>query len=360
MSADSGKWTWRTIHERIRVGFGFRAWWFQPDIEAKMVAEGLSPSHYDGAVPLTEADKLLSSVDIVTGETFFTYIDKNGQRQSFRDETRIPVIDRNQDIAFYVARNDGPDQWASHKSVILDHILSWLGDSVQLGSVGLLENGAIAFASVQTPEMVTDDKTGIQFLPRLNALSVLNGTLRSKVFDSTTVTVCRNTVDIAQSEAKNVIGMKRTKDLSLSDIKSEMDALGLIDANQAATLAGLHKLAETPISDKQLQAFLTFQFGARPDTEGHKQTRWDNETEKVLALYKNDERAATWTGTALGLFQAQNTYEQHIALRRGAGDDEEAKGVIRAFRNMEDDVSGRTGQRDSITLKNIEKVLTLV
>ena len=63
----------------------------------------------------------------------------------------------------------------------------------------------------------------------------------------------------------------------------------------------------------------------------------------ILNLYKDDERVAPWAGSALGVLQAFNTFNHHVA-----GTDKN-----RVERNMMNTISGKTGKYD----RDIVKVL---
>ncbi len=70
--------------------------------------------------------------------------------------------------------------------------------------------------------------------------------------------------------------------------------------------------------------------------------------DEIFALYRNDERAAAWNGTALGVLQAFNTYNHHVAQVR--------KGTPRVLRNYENAIKGKTGDADSLVISTLAEI----
>jgi hypothetical protein len=62
-------------------------------------------------------------------------------------------------------------------------------------------------------------------------------------------------------------------------------------------------------------------------------------------MYVRDPRVAPWKGTAFGVLQAFNTWNQHEAQVR--------KGVPRFERNMENVIKGKFAQADNAVLAAI-------
>ncbi len=82
-----------------------------------------------------------------------------------------------------------------------------------------------------------------------------------------------------------------------------------------------------------------------PKDEGRGQTVALKKRDQIKALYMNDKRSAPWKGTAFGVLQAFNTWQQHEAQVR--------KGVPRVERNMENVIKGKYAASDNAVLAAI-------
>ena len=75
---------------------------------------------------------------------------------------------------------------------------------------------------------------------------------------------------------------------------------------------------------------------------------YDRHREALTSQYRHDNRVAPWAGTAFGVVQAVNTYEQHV---------KNVKGADRAERNMDKMVRGEFDKLDTTTLDQLNLVL---
>ena len=78
-------------------------------------------------------------------------------------------------------------------------------------------------------------------------------------------------------------------------------------------------------------------------------TMAEDKRSEIINLYRHDDRVAPWNGTAFGVMQAYNTWNQHFASVR--------KGVPRVVRNMENVVSGKLGNADTEVLTTLAEVV---
>ena len=77
-------------------------------------------------------------------------------------------------------------------------------------------------------------------------------------------------------------------------------------------------------------------------------TKAEKKRAELVNLYNFDNRVAPWKGTAYGVAQTYNTWQQHFASVK--------KGVPRVVRNMENLVTGKTGALDTQVLKVLADV----
>ena len=76
-------------------------------------------------------------------------------------------------------------------------------------------------------------------------------------------------------------------------------------------------------------------------------SRIENKQERIKDMYRNDPRVAPFTGTALGVVQAFNTFNQHVI-----GKDEN-----RVERNMMNALTGKVFNQDEQVMKVINELV---
>lgn len=345
------KHTTEYLHENQRVGFGYRAWWFNAAVEAVQAIK----SHYETSVPLAEVRRLFDTVKVGRGQTFVTYIDSDGKKQTVKDERWAPVMNiRTGDVFGHFSRSS---DWRDFNVDLTDNVSALVGGIGDLGveTCGILDFGARAYLSVGIPESMHDDKSGVTFRPRLFAGTALDGSLATTYKRVVTLTVCDNTMAAALGETGETVKVKHTKNSGVR-IKDARQALGILSETADAFSAEIAALTTTEFSDENFNAFLST---LAPVTEGmskHAVTHAENKRDAYLSLWRNDNRVSPWRGTLFGALQADNTYRQHIAIRRGAGDTGD-KNAVRAERNVQDILTGKIEEADTSTLAILHKVL---
>lgn len=112
----------------------------------------------------------------------------------------------------------------------------WLVSKVQeysgleVGSAGLLKNGAVAWVSFEVPETLSTTE-GVSYRPQLLACTSFDGSLATTYKRVTTLVVCDNTLASALGEKNNVVKIKHSK---YSHLRTDhFDALGLISEDAA-------------------------------------------------------------------------------------------------------------------------------
>jgi phage/plasmid-like protein (TIGR03299 family) len=339
------------LHENQRVGHGHRAWWFKETIEKALAI----PSHYIGAVPLTEVRRLFSTVRVTRGAMAVTYSDAEGNRQVVTDDSRQVILNGNTGDIFGVFKS-GAD-FRDFNTDLTDNVSGIVGQNVgDLGieTAGLLDFGARAYLSVGIPEAMHDEKTGETFRPLLMAATALDGSLATTYKRVITRPLCDNTVAAALSEGSAEYKIKHTKNSGLK-IADARQALSILDETAESFLAELHTLTETPVSDEQWSAFLDVLCPVTTESTKHAVTQATNRRDILANLWINDQRVAPWKGTAWGALQAANTYRQHFAIRRGLGEGDAS--ALRAERNLSDVLSGKSAESDRETVALLSKIL---
>ncbi len=116
--------------------------------------------------------------------------------------------------------------------------------------------------------------------------------------------------------------------------------------------AEIAQLCATTVNDPQWRHFLDHHV-PRTDAqtnrllEGRALNMADRKRDRLEQLYRLDPRVAPWVGTAHGVLQAVNTYDQHDGVIRGD----------RAERNSLRTITGEFGKLDRSTWHTLQPLL---
>ncbi len=358
MSAETMEW----LNNNTLIGMTDKrgtAWHYRVDLQS---AES---NHYAGAIPVGDVSRRLFNWDIVRAPmmaqvatddlSVATGVDSDGQPVIV-----VPMSDR---VA--ILRSDThavlgvfKDSYAEHdyNDWLIGNVSNILGDTLSISSAGLLRGGAQAWIEVSVPETIHDDKTGFSFRSNILAATSLDGSLATTYGRTITATVCDNTMGMALAEMGSQKYKRRHSRHSHTDIDAARNALSIISETADAFTSQLHALAETTVTDKVWFSFLD-QIMPMAEDDGKPnrgRTRTENKRNALTAVYRNDNRVSDWTGTALGVVQAVNTYAHHFAEVRGGSD----VNAQRALRNMERAVSGKNDETDRTTIAALNKALS--
>ena len=235
-----------------------------------------------------------------------------------------------------------------YKEWLLNNVSTILGDTMQIGSAGLLRNGAVAWVSVEVPDNITTPE-GVTFRPHLLATTSFDGSTATTYKRVVTNVVCDNTRDAALRENGEVYRVKHTRNSAMK-LGDARDALALVHTIADEYAAEVAQLCATTVTDSQWFKFLDTWIPIADD-KGRARTIAQNKHESLTAMYRNDQRAADWRGTAWGVVQAVDTWFQHVAT---------VKGMARPERNMLNVISGKTADADRSALDALGKVLANV
>lgn len=329
---------------RRYIMFGFcakrnrKAWHFDAS-SADSVA-----NHVDG--PLTRqmiVDRLFNFT--VEEEPIYRFDRESGTFMVIEGRKALVTSDTKETL--YVPK----DGYKGHDytMTLLDKTEALLGQGVGYGTAGLLKKRAVAFVQLEVPENF-DTKSGVKFRPNLGIATSFDGSLATTAKRGITVWECDNTLAAGLGESGQTFKVKHSKN-SLFKLESAREALDLIEitANQASE--ELDKLSQWEVSDRQFADFLA-KLSPIPELKEGDNTRGRtlaiSKSETIRNLYETDHRAAPWRGTALGVLQATNTYNQHEANIRGTDDRD-----VRRFENF---FSGKTEAADKSVLELLAKV----
>jgi phage/plasmid-like protein (TIGR03299 family) len=346
MGNETTKW----YNTKILVGFTTKrgqAWHFNA------AAQGEEPNHYDLAIPVADVSRRLFDWAPVEGSVVTVYVDKDGNRQTIADADRKTIVrpagtfGPEDDGAILGLFKDGY-QIHSYQEWLVNSVSTILGDTLQIGSAGLLKGGAVAWVSVEVPENILTPE-GVEFRPNLLATTSLDGSLSTTYKRVVTNVVCDNTHGAALGEKGQAVKVKHSRysNLKLDDAR---DALAIIHETADDFAAEVAGLCSTPVSAKQWGAFLDILAPIGKDA-GRAQTIAINKQDALKALYLNDNRVSPWAGTAWGVVQAVNTWEHHGKTVKGS--DRNSRNVLRK-------ITGDFDSLDSETFATLNKVLVNV
>ncbi len=347
MSKETMQW----LNNMTRIGFTEKrgnAWHYREN------EQGDVPNHFPGAVPIHAVTELFDFpvadlpvfVNFPCGMDDATGIDDKGAPfKSVRLEDRKAV-----------GRTDTGDVFGIFKSGYAFHpYTEWLVGNVaailqdgelEIGSAGLLRKGAQAWVQVEMPENVHDERTGMAFRPNLLASTSGDGSLATSYKRTVTVVVCDNTLQCGLGESGEVYKIKHSKYSTLK-LEDAASALSVVHDTADAFTAELERLSIWEVTDSEWDAFCDAYVPIDNDSK-RSVTVGDKKREELNSLYRWDARCAPWSGTALGVLQATNTFAHHVAAVRGD--------TVRSERNMSDAITGKTAERDADTLKVLASV----
>lgn len=322
MSTETAEW----LNRNVLVGFTDKrgkAWHY------KESAQGDEPNHYPGAIPVPDVLRRL----------FFW------QAVELPVVVKAPIGDLVQEDRKAIARNDTYKVFGLFKSGyrphqychwLLDNVANILDDSLAIGSSGLLKGGAVAWVSVEVPDNIVTPE-GVEFRPNLFAGTSFDGTLATTYKRMVTNVVCDNTMAIGLGEQGQLYKVKHSKysDLKIADAR---EALGVVYSIADDFAAEVARLCQWEVTDAQWDDVLAALVPI--DEDNRRSVTVGDEKRGILnSLYRHDNRCEPWQGTAWGVVQTFNTYDQHYKQVRGD--------TIRVERNMSETLSGKVDEANA-------------
>jgi phage/plasmid-like protein (TIGR03299 family) len=309
MSYESNDW----LNNMTLIGFTEKrgkAWHYRES------SQGAEPNHYTGAIPVEDVKRRL----------FFwepkTYAAKAGP---YTDETTKGVVrpkgtfgpaDRGEILSYMSASYPihGFDQWLIKNPLVIAD-----DSDLQPASAGLLKGGAVAWVQFEMSE--TLEAAGMAYRPFLTAATSLDGSLKTTYLTGSQAVVCDNTLSAAlRHDTETSYAVKHTAS-SLNKIQDVREALRIVWEVAENFADQVDHLSNVTVNDLAWNQFLEAQFPTtRPDGKpltGRGLTVATRNQTRLWELWNNDPRVKPWTGTALGVVQAVNTFEHHDKATRG-------------------------------------------
>ncbi len=330
--------TW--LNQNTLIGFTEqrgKAWHYRAS------AQGGEPNHYAGPIPVEDVHRRLFWWDAAKGEATATWLTDDGVTSAI-DRRHFPVGRPDTGVVFgYFAEGYEIHQF---REWLVGKVATMLDGGLQIGSAGLLNDGAQAWVSIEIPDTVTTPQ-GVPFRPHLLACTSHDGSLATTYKRTVTNVVCDNTMSTALAGTGQVAKFRHSRNSKFKALEAR-EALDLVQATSDDFSAEIRRLCEIEVSDRDFDQFLR-SYVQESGTTRRSRTTASNKRDKLRSLWNHDERAAPWRGTAWGVLQATNTYQHHTVTVRSS--------ATRAERNYSRALNGRTDQADMDALKTLGAVL---
>jgi phage/plasmid-like protein (TIGR03299 family) len=332
--------TFEWLNQYTLIGFTDKrgnAWHYREAMQ------GAESNHYPGAIPVDDVLRRLFNFTVDEQELYIL-TDTGFQVVPGR---KAMVTSDSQDVLGIFKpgyRGHQYQEW------LVDYVSYLIDGDLGIGSAGLLRNRGQAWLSIEVPENIVT-KEGVEFRPNLVAMTSFDGTLATSYGRKITAVVCDNTLDIARGEKGQEFKVKHSK-YSEMRIQDAREALNIVFSMADDFADEVATLTSWKVSDVEWEKLLDIEVPLVNEKgeklEGRGLTTASNKREQLSILYKNDRRAAPWTGTAYGVLAAFNTWNHHYASVRGQ--------VPRGMRNMENMVNGNFGKADAAVMSNLSLV----
>lgn len=315
------------------------AWHYREDLQ------GDESNHYEGAIPVEDVERRLFNWQPVSLPLYVP-----GPDGTFELVPGKQAITRSDNRLVMGIFGDTSYEPHDYNEWLLKTVGNILDDSLQIGSAGLLKQGAVAWVQVEMPENV-ETPEGVIFRPNLLATTSFDGSLATTFKRTVTNVVCDNTHAAALSENGETFKARHTSGSQLK-LAEARTALNIVHAMADDFAAEVKELCETTVTEDQWNKFLDEVTAASTDSKAAK-TRSENKRDVLNRLYKLDVRCAPWKGTKYGVVQTMNTFEHHEAGTKNRG----GVSATRFERNMLKAAKGEWETFDRQTVATLDKVL---
>ena len=340
MSNETSEW----LNQNVLVGFTTKrgnAWHY------KQSSQGDEPNHYPMSIPVEDVERRLFYWDarsypvMISVPTDITDPDIDGLDEALGTPIKRVRLSEWQAIG----RDDTHEVFRVFKSGysihqyrewLLTTVANLVDDSLAVASAGLLQNGGVAWVSIELPENI-DTPAGFSIRPQLLATTSHNGSLATTFKMTATAVVCDNTLSWGLSNSGQMFKARHSKHSGFK-LQTAREALDLVHVAGDDVVTAIDKLSNVTISDLQFERIVN-KLVPMPSLATSNQagvTRAENKQDRLRSLWQSDHRVKPWRNTALGVVQATNTFNHHFL-----GTDKK-----RAERNMLNALNGKTMQDD--------------
>lgn len=321
------------VQNNVLAGFtGKRGnpWWYE-------AGQGMESRLFDGAVPRADVEKLFG-FEIIDRPV---YVEFDGGMIEVPNK-RAWIHGTTGDV---FGIHSGKYNGHGYNEWLVRNVLTLVGGQADIANAGLLNKAAVAFVQIETPENVSVG--GMDIRPFILATTSFDGSVATTYKTGFTNVVCDNTYAGFMREKSDVYRVKHTRNSSFN-VTDATAALGILASVAEQTTADINRLLSVDVSDLAWQRFVEAHAPISDDASKKSVTMAENKRQALTQLWRTDVRVAPWSGTAWGVVQAVNTYNQHLSIVRNA--DREERRMLRA-------VKGEIAEADTMTLATLGNVI---
>ena len=377
------------------------AWWYEQALE-----DPNNPTHFPNFIPLElvqdklfgfdalESKRLLAVFDVPVRDDDGNFVLDDEGHATYR-EIEVPVsefkaLGRSDWVEHGVPDTEESganailsvtsDSYGVHqlRKTFIENTQKILGDGNKMGvkSAGLLKWGRRGWITVEIPEHLTNEASGMEFRTMLTVSTSFDQSLPTSYTRTAGLPVCDNTLDWELMKAGDTgkFVIKHTKN-SQARIKDATEALGLlyqdaenwdawmsaevnIEVSKTAFQKWLDLMVPIPEPKKTIVTVKSLQGEAQIEkvsTNGV--TIALNKRDKLIDMYTNDPRVAPWMGTKLGVIQLWNTFQQHEGIVKGVKANDGNKLAAKVESNMMKMLGGKFLNDDRKAIELLDTVL---
>ena len=310
---------------------GYNAWHYRAE------SQGDEPNHYDGAIPIEDVERRLFFWNAVEAPVFIGIHDTDGNvvRYVEQPDRKAIMRDDNNHVMGVFKENYAIHQF---RHTLLDNVSNIIDDNqLVVDSAGCLREGAIAWVAVSMPDNI-ETTAGFPVRPILLATTSHNGTIATTYKQVYNAPVCDNTLFAGLQTDGSQFKARHSKHSDMK-IQSIRQALDIVFTMSEDIIAEIESLSNTSVSNSEWDAIINrlVPVGEEGMVCQSAISKMQNKQDIIRKMYVHDPMVAPWHGTALGVVQAFNTFQHHVA-----GDNK-----TRSERNAMNSINGRIQQADA-------------
>lgn len=320
---------------------GHNAWHYRATLQ------GEESNHYEGAIPLADVERRLFFWDAVEAPVFVGVRDDEGNIIRYIEQTDRKAIMRNDNNHVMGLFKD---TYAIHqyKNSLLDNVGNIIDDhQLVVDSAGVLREGGIAWVAVSMPDNL-ETTAGFSVRPTLLATTSHNGTIATTYKQVYNAPVCDNTLFAGLATNGSQFKARHSKNSDMK-IQSIREALDIVFTMGDDIIAQIERLSNVSVTANEWDAILNrlVPVGEEGKVAQSAISKMQNKQDAMRKMYKTDPMVAPWSGTALGVLQAFNTFAHHSVGNNNT----------RSQRNALNAINGKIEQADALVISVLNELV---
>lgn len=180
--------TYTTLNTQTLIGFTAKrgnAWHYRADMQEIDPVTGHVGNHYPGPIPIEHVEKRLFNWEAVSSPV---WVGRPGNDDELIEAPKFQAVVHSETEEVFKIFSD-TYEIHQYQETLIERTQNILDDDLQIGSAGVLRNGARAWVSVEVPNTIKT-KDGVEFRPSLIACTSHDGTLATTWKRHATLVVC--------------------------------------------------------------------------------------------------------------------------------------------------------------------------